>query len=252
MRYASLGSGSKGNATLVESNDCCLMIDCGFSLKETRRRLARLDKQLSDISAVLLTHEHGDHIRGVRTMLNKWQIPVYMTQGTMRHSSLQELETVELIEGSRSFQLSDFEILPVTVPHDAREPCQFVFSATGVQLGMLTDLGCVSAHVVGEYAGCDALMLESNYDPAMLANGPYPASVKRRVAGNWGHLSNEQAANLLESAKLPDLRQLIVAHISETNNSIEHVKSLFGQWDGMLELLLYAKQSSGFDWIDLK
>lgn len=251
MRFASLGSGSKGNATLVEYGETCLLIDCGFSAVETQRRLECLGRTAADIDAVLVTHEHGDHIKGVGALARKHDLAIYMTPGTHRRFSHKGGEALELINIHQSFSVGDIEILPVAVPHDAQEPSQFIFTGGGQTLGMLTDLGTVSSHVASEYRACDALLLECNYDPELLAYGPYPASVKRRVSGGWGHLSNQQAAQYLGSGGFESLKQLVVAHISETNNSLECVEAALQGSVEHIEQVQFAKQDSGFGWIEL-
>lgn len=255
MRFSSLGSGSKGNATLVEYRDTCLLVDCGFSAVEAQRRLQSLGRTPADIDAVLVTHEHADHIKGVGALARKHKLAVYMTPGTHRHFSRKGgskgHENLEMINIHQSFSIGDIEILPVAVPHDAQEPSQFIFSGGDHTLGMLTDLGSVSSHVASEYRACDALLLECNYDPDLLAYGPYPASVKRRVSGGWGHLSNQQSAQYLESGGFTALKQLVVAHISETNNSLECVRAALQESVEHIEQVSYAKQDSGFDWIEL-
>ncbi len=251
MRFASLGSGSKGNATLVEYGETCLLIDCGFSAVETQRRLESLGRTATDIDAVLVTHEHGDHIKGVGALARKHDLAIYMTPGTHRRFSSKGSEALELINIHQSFSIGDIEVLPVAVPHDAQEPSQFIFAGGGHTLGMLTDLGSVSSHVASEYRACDALLLECNYDPELLAYGPYPASVKRRVSGGWGHLSNKQAAQYLGSGGFERLKQLVVAHISETNNSLECVEAALQGSVEHIEQIFFARQDSGFDWIEL-
>lgn len=236
---------------LVEHGDTCLLVDCGFSLVETERRLAMLGRQVSDIDAVLVTHEHSDHIKGVKALARKYPLQVYMTPGTHRRSTLQEMDGLELINIHQSFVIDEIEVLPVPVPHDAGEPSQFVFSAGAHKLGLLTDLGSISSHVISEYQQCDALLLESNHDVDMLANGPYPASLKRRVAGDWGHLSNRQAADFLMNNGFERLKQLVVAHISETNNTVSCVQELLSEFSEQLDLVCYARQDSGFDWIEI-
>lgn len=251
MRFASLGSGSKGNATLVEYQQTCLLVDCGFSAVETERRLSTLGKKASDIDAILVTHEHSDHIKGVGVLARKHELPVYLTAGTHRNSKKVDGAELEMINVHQSFDIGGIEILPVPVPHDAMEPSQFIFSAEGRQLGLLTDLGNVSAHVASEYRSCDALLLECNHDLDLLARGPYPSSLKRRVGGAWGHLNNRQAAEFLRSGGLESLKQLVVAHISDTNNTIECVKEALAEAIQGVDHVEYAQQDSGFDWIEL-
>ncbi len=249
MRFASLGSGSRGNGTLVEWRDELVLIDCGFTIKEVERRMARLGRQVEDITAVLVTHEHGDHLKGVPPLARKYQLPVYMTPGTFHCRDLGKLPRLTLIEGYQAFSLGGLGVQPVAVPHDAREPAQFVFEAEGKRLGILTDLGNISAHVESHYADCDALLLEANHDPQMLAYGPYPPSLKQRVSGPWGHLSNQQAAGFLQRVNHERLRCLVVGHISQKNNCLQRARDTLAEVTARIPRVEYACQDEGFDWV---
>ena len=174
MRFASLGSGSRGNATIVDVGSTRLLIDCGFSIKETEKRLERLGTQPSDLNAILVTHEHADHINGVAAFSRKFHIPAYMTPSTYDAKRTGPLPALKPIQYEQSFAIGSIQVEPVVVPHDAREPCQFIFSEESSRVGVLTDLGHISAHVRDRYHDCDLLMLECNYDKEMLASGPYP------------------------------------------------------------------------------
>ncbi|WP_317931141.1 MBL fold metallo-hydrolase [Halioxenophilus sp. WMMB6] len=251
MRYASLGSGSQGNATLIETDEVLILVDCGFTVKETTRRMERLGVSPGDLNAVLVTHEHGDHIKGVGPLARRFGIPVYMTPGTYHQASPGELPELRLIEGYQSFQVGDLQVTPVAVPHDAREPTQFVVATELYRLGILTDLGSLSEHVVNQYRDCHALLVEANHDPAMLATGPYPPSLKRRVAGQWGHLSNDQALQLLELLDAQRLQQLVIGHISQKNNCLDLVQRLFAPWTEKLPMVKFACQDEGFDWLEI-
>ena len=197
LAFASLGSGSRGNATLVRSDSSLLMVDCGFTLKETEQRLLELGHQPNDVNAILVTHEHGDHIRGVGPFARKYKIPVYATHGTAYSTTIAKVPALHLIDLSETFDCFGFTVTPVAVPHDAREPCQFVFQRGTRRFGVLTDLGSITPHIIEQYGHCDGLMLECNHDSQMLATGPYPRPLKLRVGGRWGHLNNVQAANFL-------------------------------------------------------
>lgn len=252
MRFASLGSGSHGNGTLVEQGDRCLLIDLGFSVKEAEKRLGRLDRSPADVTAILVTHEHGDHIHGVAPFARKHQIPVYMTAGTYTRK-LGQLPELHLIDCHQDFSIEEFEVTPVPVPHDAREPCQYLISAAGRTVGVLTDLGHVSRFIEEQYHHCDALVLECNHDVQMLADGPYSNRLKKRVAGNYGHLSNEQAASLLLHIDLHRLQHLAIAHVSEKNNNPQlardEIRSVSEQWLGKLWV---ANQADGLEWLTIE
>ena len=252
LAFSSLGSGSKGNATLVRDNDTLVLIDCGFSLKETEKRLQRLGVSADQLDAVIVTHEHSDHIQGVGPLVRKYKLPLYITAGTLRSRKIGVLPDLRIIKGYQPFQVNSLAITPVAVPHDASEPAQYILESDGKRLGILTDLGNVSSHVEMHYQQCHALILEANHDPTMLASGPYPFSLKQRVGGAWGHLSNQQAACFLESVNRTQLEHLVVAHISQQNNSIELAKQAFAGVQEAIENVIYACQDEGFDWISLR
>lgn len=252
MRYASLGSGSQGNSTVIASKQGLILVDCGFTVKETERRLARLGLSAAQLNAVVVTHEHSDHIKGVGPLARRFKMPVYMTSGTYHQSSVGKIPHLSLIEGYQAFDIEDMHIQPVAVPHDAREPSQFVIQANGKRLGILTDLGSVSEHVYQQYRDCDGLILEANHDPRMLASGPYPPSLKRRVGGQWGHLSNAQALQFLAEIYSDRLSHLVVAHISQKNNCVDLVQREFQVWQERINTVLLACQNEGFSWLDLE
>ncbi len=221
LQFAFLGSGSRGNALLVEGRRSRLLLDCGFSVREITARLACLDLSPSDLDAILLTHEHGDHASGVPRLARKHALPVFASYGTRMAVADEDGVDWRRITPEHVFELDDIAVAPVAVPHDAREPVQFVFEAGSARLGVLTDIGHITPHVVARYAGCHALVLETNHDPTMLAEGPYPPALKRRVGGQFGHLSNEQAGELLTRTDTARLDSLVAAHISEQNNTRE-------------------------------
>ena len=251
MQFCCLGSGSKGNATLVRFNDQLIMIDCGFSLKYIKQ--AMLDKgcEPSQLSAIIVTHEHSDHVQGVNTLAKRYKIPIYCTVGTACSPKLTPELTIHIVRDAQAFQLGGIEITPITVPHDANEPCQFHFSAANKKLGVLTDLGSISEYVFHAFNHCDALLLESNHDVDMLWAGPYPQSLKHRVVGEWGHLSNTQAVAFLQTIALEKLSTLVLGHISEKNNTLNLVKNLFQPFESKIGRVIYADQKEGFSWISV-
>ena len=249
LRFASLGSGSRGNATLVEAGDTCIMVDCGFSISETQRRLARLGKSPDDIHAILVTHEHSDHIGGVAAFARRFRMPVWMTAGTSVMHNATDLPSLDWFDGHTPIAIGGLEITPFPVPHDAREPCQFTFSDGAVRLGILTDTGNITAHIRQQLTGCQALLLECNHDTAMLADGPYPHSLKQRVGGRLGHLSNHQAAELLAALDTATLSHLVAAHLSDKNNRPELARmALAGVLDCAPDWIGIADQAEGLDW----
>lgn len=249
MRFASLGSGSKGNATLVQAGETVVMVDCGFSVRETTRRLERFGLTPHQLDAILVTHEHSDHCSGVAALSRKFSIPVYMTHGTQSSGRCDDCFETLNFTFSQNFKVGALEVEAVAVPHDAKEPSQYRFFAGGKSLGVLTDLGSVTQHVVERYRGCDALMLELNHDQQMLQSGSYPHHLKRRVGGDWGHLNNAQAASLLQEIDHSGLRQLVVAHISENNNTRELAQQALQSVLSSLDGVVWADQASGFDWL---
>lgn len=249
LRFASLGSGSRGNSTLVEWGQGMLLIDCGFSLKEAELRLQRLGRSAGQLTAILVTHEHSDHIKGVAALSRRYNLPVYMTPGTYQGRDLGELPGLNLIHAYTPFTLNGLRVIPVAVPHDAREPAQFVLEYAGLRLGILTDLGSITPHVEASYQACDAMVLEANHDPFMLAAGQYPPSLKRRVGGHWGHLSNQQAAGFLQRLDTGRLQHLVVAHISQKNNSLDLAMAALAPVTQQVKQVTYACQEQGFDWL---
>jgi phosphoribosyl 1,2-cyclic phosphodiesterase len=251
VKIASLGSGSKGNATIVSGDGTNILIDCGFSLRQFEKRLSLLSMAPQDIDAILITHEHSDHCGGVVRIATKYDIPVWTTFGTGR-SVFENSADFNKLSGGKSITIGSFDVLPVTVPHDAGEPVQFVFcdNTSGEKFGILTDTGHITRHIIDAYENLDGLLLEFNYDQQMLENGPYPYSLKQRVSGGLGHLSNDQSIGLLEEINTAQLRCLIAAHISEKNNSPSIVENQLGLL-GHLPQPILASQDAGFDWINI-
>lgn len=254
MRFACLGSGSEGNALLVEAGRTRLLVDCGFGLRETTLRLARLGRTPDDLTAILVTHEHADHVSGVARLAAKFRLPVWLSHGTHAHLSQlgQEPADFHLFDSHHPFAVGGLWIQPFPVPHDAREPTQFVFSDGHLRLGMLTDTGCVTPHIQSMLSGCDALFLECNHDADLLATGPYPPALKRRIAGNFGHLDNGAAKALLASLDNGRLRHIVAAHLSRTNNRPELARAALAEALGCgPEWIAVADQDAGLDWRDL-
>ena len=245
---ASLGSGSRGNGTLVRFGRSLFLIDCGFTVKQTEARLARLGVRPGEISALLVTHEHADHASGVAAFAHKYAIPVFGSYGTL--SNRQYSLVGSAFDGDVPFRLGDVEVNPVRVPHDAREPTQFVLSCGEVRIGVLSDLGCVTPHVVEQFAGVDLLMLEANHDVGALENGRYPPMLKRRIRSDLGHLSNGQSAELLGAVAHDDLH-VVIGHVSEENNGESFLDGVFAPLREQVKSFRIATQSTGMPWIML-
>ena len=249
MRFASLGSGSRGNATLVEAGNTLVMIDCGFSCRETERRMSQLGCAPSDLTAILVTHEHGDHVRGVPVLARKYDVPVWMTRGTRRMLRDDKLPCVHHFDGHSDFSIDALNVHPFTVPHDACEPCQFTFEHEQLRFGVLTDTGRMTPHVLDSLQACDALLLECNHDVGMLADGPYSDNLKMRVGGPLGHLSNAQAGSLLSQLDTSRLQHLVAAHLSDKNNRPALAQAaLAGALQCESDWIGIADQEEGLDW----
>ncbi|MEN8214544.1 MAG: MBL fold metallo-hydrolase [Pseudomonadota bacterium] len=253
MRLLSLGSGSRGNATLLQSGGTTLLIDCGFSLRELESRLAQADLQASSIDALLLTHEHGDHVKGAAALSRRHGIPVWTTAGTSRGCTWhQDSQLHPFHANGNSFRIGEVEVTPFTVPHDAAEPCQYLFQTKRKRLGILTDTGCITAHIISQLQGVDALLLEFNHDSNMLAQGPYPPFLQRRVGGSHGHLSNRQSAELVRQLDHQRWKYLLGAHVSEKNNAEQLVRDAVRGVDDSLDARLrILEQHAPSQWFDL-
>ncbi|MDD5057762.1 MAG: MBL fold metallo-hydrolase [Sideroxydans sp.] len=253
MRFALLGSGSEGNALVVQAGATTLLMDCGFSLSETLLRLERLQLQADQLDGILVTHEHGDHIAGVAKLSRKFDIPVWMTHGTLRSqkTAFDKLAVSE-INPHDIFSIGDIEVQPYLVPHDAAEPVQYVFGNGARKLGVLTDAGHVTPHIEAVLSGCHALVLECNHDAEMLQNGRYPYSLKQRVSGRFGHLSNRQAAAILSRLDNRQLQHIVAAHLSRKNNLEElAVEALSAVLGDAAERIAVATQAQGLVWREI-
>ena len=254
MRFASLGSGSEGNALVVRVGETVLMMDCGFGLATTETRLARAGLTAHDIDAVLVTHEHSDHIGGVARFARKYKVPVWLTHGTAKAINQGSLSgaLLNFVDPHAAFSVGDVQVTPYFVPHDAFEPVQYVFSDGNARLGVLTDTGSITAHIQNTLSGCDALVLECNHDLDMLMNGPYPVGLKKRVAGKFGHLDNLTAASLLSAIDCSRLKHVIAAHLSQRNNlpvlATAALAEALGCETGWIGI---AGQESGFAWREI-
>ncbi|MDO8990390.1 MAG: MBL fold metallo-hydrolase [Sideroxyarcus sp.] len=253
MRFAVLGSGSEGNALVVQVNQSRVLLDCGFSLSETLARLARLGLQAEQLDGIVVTHEHGDHISGVARLARKFNLPVWLTHGTLRtqNAAFAELAITE-INPHLPFAIGDVRVQPYPVPHDAAEPVQFVFGDGVRKLGVLTDAGSSTPHIEATLNGCHALVLECNHDARMLAEGDYHFRLKQRVGGRYGHLNNADAAALLGRLDNSRLQHIVAAHLSRKNNDVDLVvEALSGVAGCAPEQIAVATQEQGLDWREI-
>ncbi|HYD58893.1 MAG TPA: MBL fold metallo-hydrolase [Noviherbaspirillum sp.] len=258
MKFASLGSGSEGNALLISTASgttrTTVMLDCGFPIRETERRLQRVGMQPADLAGIVVTHEHQDHVGGVFKFARRHRIPVWLSFGTYQ-AVRKDCDGVafHICRDGEGIAIHDLELTPYTVPHDAREPVQYVANDGRYRLGVLTDAGQSTPHMIQALGGCDALVLECNHDRGMLANSAYPPSLKRRIGGAYGHLSNDTTAEILSALDKARLRTVVGAHLSQQNNTPELAReALCGVTAGSGIEVMIACQEEGFDWADLQ
>ncbi len=257
LRFASIGSGSKGNCLVAEAGNTRVLLDCGLSPRETERRLARIGLTPADMSGILVTHEHDDHAGHAYTFAAQHRLPVWLTHGTQ--VALAESGKVpgdvdtRTILGRDAFGIGDLEVRPYTVPHDAREPVQFVLSDGAFRLGVLTDIGASTTHVEATLSGCDALVLECNHDYDMLWGGDYPKWLKERISGPFGHLSNAASEKLLAALDRSRLKHVIAAHLSQQNNRPELARGALARAMGCeIDWIGLSTQEEGFAWRELR
>lgn len=258
MRFCSLGSGSTGNATLIEAasggTTTRVLVDCGFSLRELELRLARASVETASITAVFITHEHGDHVGCALTLARRHSIPLWTSRGTWRAIGTPELDDglLHFARDGQAIELNDLHLTPFTVAHDAFEPLQLRASDGARHLGVLTDVGSSTPHLVANLQRCDALLIECNHDRERLAASSYPASLKARIGGRFGHLDNDTAAQILESCLHDGLKRLVAAHLSESNNSPELARAALSAASGAASSdIVVADPLLGFDWIEV-
>lgn len=226
LRFKSLGSGSSGNATLVQATSGTgvthLLVDCGLGIRNLARRLGEAGLLPDQVDAIFITHEHSDHIGCVRSYALRERIPVYMSAGTWAGMRAPDFEgLLRLVSDGQRFEVGALQVTTFEVPHDSREPLQLHCTDGATRLGILTDLGHVTPHVLQHLSGCQSLLLECNHDEEMLATGPYPWFLKRRVGGDHGHLANGAAAEAARFLQATGLKQVVAGHLSEQNNRPE-------------------------------
>lgn len=248
---AALGSGSAGNSTLIRSATTTLLLDCGFTLKETVARLEALSVSLADVDALIVTHEHSDHMRGVGPVSRKFGMPIWMTCGTYHACKDKKIAEPHLFHAHESFTIGDITLDPFPTPHDAAESCQFVFSADGARFACLTDLGAITPHVKAKIADVNAILVESNYDIEMLKNGPYPYPLQQRIRSNYGHLGNEQAGEILKEMDHPNLNTILLGHLSERNNTAQHAYNTVCGYIERNERVTVLEQHHSSEWFDV-
>jgi phosphoribosyl 1,2-cyclic phosphodiesterase len=257
IRFCSLGSGSSGNATIVEASSGItttrLLIDAGFSLRELETRLARAELTIADLDAVFVTHEHGDHVGCALGLAERYDTPVWMSRGTWRAiGPCTAPPRLAFARDGEAIEVGDLGVHPFTVAHDAAEPLQLRCSDGNSTLVVLTDLGSITTHMLENLAGCDALVLECNHDADLLAASRYPPSLKSRIGGRFGHLSNDTAAEIVGHSAGAGLRHLVAAHLSRENNTPALARgALASRWGSSPADVVVADPALGFPWLQL-
>jgi len=252
-----LASGSRGNCSVLATSRTRVLVDAGLSARETFKRLCEAGEDAASFSAIVITHEHSDHVHGLGTLARKLRVPVFLTDATYqayrrwardKYQSGPDLPRVEHFRAGESFSIGDLEILPFTIPHDAADPVGFAFRAEGVKIAIATDLGYVPASIVEHLRGCVGMIIEANHDLEMLRGGPYPWAVKQRVMSRVGHLSNDALADFLADDYDGSASFLVLGHLSEQNNHPELARraaqqALGSRSGGERQQLLLASQT---------
>jgi phosphoribosyl 1,2-cyclic phosphodiesterase len=238
----SLNSGSNGNCYYVGNSTDAVLVDVGISCREVEKRMLRLDLNIKKVKAIFISHEHADHIRGVVVLARKYQLPVYITAATLRNSPISlEKELVKPFTANKAVNIGSLLVTPFVKLHDAIEPHSFIVEGNGIKIGVLTDIGAPCVEVVHYFKQCHAAFLETNYDEKMLEEGRYPYSLKRRITGGFGHLSNAQALELFIEHRPPFMTHLFLSHLSKDNNSPELVANLFNKHSGKTTVVVASR-----------
>ncbi len=253
MRFAIMGSGSKGNATLIDDTDFALLIDCGLSFSRVKTLARENNYDLGKLGGIFVTHEHNDHIGGVCSVSKGFKLPVFATSGTIAASGkkLNDVYDLKEIELEAHIFLGPFEVAPIIVPHDARESCQFIIRAGEKRLGILTDLGHVTPYVRKMYEHLDAIVLEFNHSLSMLRASEYPQALQSRISGSYGHLSNDQAEEFLGHINCDQLSHVVAAHLSEKTNTPSDVLACLDRVLPSSVNKYIATQTDFSPWFDL-
>lgn len=239
---ASLNSGSNGNAYYVGTRKDAVLIDAGLSCRETEKRMLRLGLSMQQIRGIFISHEHGDHIGGLQVLSRKYQMPVYITEATQLGLRLSPgSQLIKRFKAADPVILGDLQIEAFTKYHDAADPHSFTIAHKHIRVGVFTDIGRVCENLQQHFSVCNAAFLESNYDTEMLENGRYPEHLKKRIRGGHGHLSNEEAWQLFQKHRGPQLSHLLLSHLSRNNNTHEKVKAVFTREPSDTHILIASR-----------
>lgn len=233
IQFASINSGSNGNCYYVGNNNEAVLVDVGINCREIEKRMKRLVLDVSKIKAIFITHEHTDHVRGLSVFARKYNLPVYISPGTLNkcHGDLGRVFT-KPIQHEQEVSIGELVVVPFKKIHDAADPYSFTISNEGYTVGVITDIGMACENVVKHFKTCHAVFLEANYDVEMLNNGRYPYYLKQRIRGGEGHISNDEALELFQQHKSANLEFLILSHLSQENNSPDLVQNIFNAYEG--------------------
>jgi len=244
LYIASLNSGSNGNCYYVGTDTEAVLVDAGLSCRETEKRMSRIGLSMQQVRAIFISHEHTDHVKGLCTLSAKYNLPVYITPGTLSGCRFNLRENlIRMLCGNSTIQVGAFTISSFAKIHDAQEPHSFMISCNGVNIGVFTDIGDPCAQLISHFSQCHAAFLEANYDEGLLSKSTYPYFLKRRISGGRGHLSNEKALNLFNSHRPPFMSHLFLSHLSKDNNCPDLVKRLFDQYSVNTEIIIASRYS---------
>lgn len=242
LQIASLNSGSNGNCYYIGNDKEAILVDAGISCRETVKRMKRIGLNIENVKAIFISHEHGDHISGVETLSSRFQLPVYITPGTHSNSRLQiHRDFLKHFKPHETIRIGNLAITGFPKYHDAADPHSFIITGKGITIGVFTDIGNACEQVKKHFSRCNAAFLEANYDDDMLMNGKYPFHLKKRISGDNGHLSNEQALALFTRYKPVHMSHLLLSHLSKENNCEIKTLELFNSKAGKTEILVASR-----------
>lgn len=247
--FASLGSGSEGNSFLIKTDKTIFMVDCGFNYKETENRLSELGLTFSDINHILITHEHEDHMRAIKMIIKKEKIQISCSYGTAKKIGI--VDEVNIINPGDIVVDNDLQVEVVPVPHDAREPCHYVFKKDTLKIGIITDFGSLTPKIIQSYSNLNYLVVEANHDANLLMKSSYPTSLKNRIFGKLGHANNDLTFDLISQIKKDKLKKIIFCHLSKQNNQKEIIKHTVKEYFDKFQCE-FISQENIFNWSEIK